>query len=195
MLVQGVMSGRAYLGHHVRFDGPGWLVSLVHPDHNAIVTCKSDLLLLSCPCAILDHMTRVSGFQSAMVEEALIAQSGPRRDNEQDGLDYLCHTGAVALKVLSVFHEGLEIVPVLPHEGDSVLPVPHMVPTGSLGSSGVSKANLALLVHAASQTRLVSGRWKYLELSRDSPEKAISIGFHSLHAQPILCQRPRTPWQ
>ncbi len=36
--VQELMSWQAYLGHHVRFYGPGWLVSLVDPDHYAIVT-------------------------------------------------------------------------------------------------------------------------------------------------------------
>lgn len=50
---------------------------------------------------------------------------------DRDGPD-LCHARAVAVKILFILHEGLKVVPVLPHEGDRILSEPYVVSSGSL---------------------------------------------------------------
>jgi hypothetical protein len=59
---------------------------------------------------------------AATPDRAVMATSAP----------YLGHARAVSVEVFAILHVGLKVISVLPHEGYSVLPVCHVVPTGSL---------------------------------------------------------------
>lgn len=62
------------------------------------------------------------------------------------GMDQnLCHAGAVAVKILFILHEGLKVLPMLPHEGDCILSESHVVSSGSLQAPRQVRASCTYL--------------------------------------------------